>query len=84
MQFRNEYWRFESYSSQALARLQVPENRFPVLRCAEKKAVICGPAQGLHLAKVTLQFPCNSIRFNIKHNDGAIELLGLYKRQQVG
>ena len=62
--------------------LQVPQHDLPVLPRAEEVAVIYGPAQRLHLARVAAELARDAVCLDVEYDDDAI-VLGAISRNHM-
>lgn len=64
----------EADGAHAGAVLQVPQHHLPVLAGAEEVAVVGGPAQRLHLARVATKLAGDAVGLNVEDDDDAVVL----------
>ena len=76
MQLGYENSSFKADGAHSRAILEVPQHTLPVLSCAEEIAVVGGPTQRLHLARMTAKLARNAVGLNVENNNNAIVLEG--------
>jgi len=64
--------------------VEVPQHHLPVLPGAEEVAVVHGPAQRLHLARVAAELARNAVCLDVEDDDNAIMLWCGQLRSQAG
>jgi hypothetical protein len=74
VQLCDEDGRLKADGAHARAIVEVPQHDLPVLPRAEQVAVVGGPAQRLHLARVAAQLAGDAIGLNVEDDDNAIVL----------
>jgi hypothetical protein len=74
VQLGDEDGRLEADGAHPRAIVEVPQHDLPVLAGAEQVAVVGGPAQRLHLARVAAQLARNAVGLDVEDDDNAIVL----------
>lgn len=74
MQLCDEDGGLEADGAHSGAVVEVPEHHLPVLPRAEEVAVVHGPAQRLHLARVAAELARHAVGLDVEDDDDAIVL----------